>query len=98
MLAHTPAHIVLGPPGHEPLAALPSEVFLSEALAEPAVAVVRRPHVPAQVGACQPQGLLAVVGRGHGLLYGEQGTITEYLARLRRVLRGHQIRVCAVGE
>ena len=102
MLAYPRADVVLGAPGHEPidepLAALPRKVFLSESLAKPAVSVVRRTHVSAQVVASQPQRLSAVVGRGHGLLYGEQGTATEDLARRRRVLWGHQVRVRAVGE
>ena len=101
MLAHPSADVVLRPPGHEafgePLATLPREVFFLEALAEPAITVVGQPQVAAQVLACQPQCFFAVVGRGYGLLHGEQGTFAEDPTGLPRVLRGHEVRVGTVG-
>src|SRR3712207_8340298 len=44
----------------------------AEALTQPAVAVVRQPHVAAQVRAGQPQGIITDVRRGHRLLHGEK--------------------------
>jgi hypothetical protein len=45
----------------------------------------------------QAQGLLAVVGRGYGLLNGEQGTFAEDPTGLSCVLRGHEVRVGTIG-
>src|SRR5215212_7952213 len=73
VFAHPLLYVALGSPGHqsfrEPIAAVAREILFAEALAEPAVAVVCQQHVAAQVGAGQPQGLLALARRGHRLLH-----------------------------
>src|ERR687890_907300 len=73
VFAHPLVYVAFGSPGHQPfrqpIAAVAREVLFAEALAEPAVAVVWQLHVRAQVGAGQPQGLLALARRGHRLLH-----------------------------
>src|SRR5215216_604154 len=58
VFAHPLVYVVLRSPSNqsfrEPIAAVAREVIFAEALAEPAVAVVRQPQVGAQVGAGQP--------------------------------------------
>src|SRR5829696_10486898 len=58
VFAHPLVYVALGSPGHQrfrvPIAAVAREILFAEALAQPAVAVVRQQHVGAQVGAGQP--------------------------------------------
>src|SRR5919112_1226015 len=72
VFVHPFADVALGSPGHqsfrEPLAADAREIFFLEALAQPAVAVVRQLQVTTQVGTSQPQSLLALGRHGYWLL------------------------------
>ena len=81
----------------QPVGAAVLEVALLEPEPEHVVPVVRSRQVEGAVLPRELPGPLLVVGEDHGLLGREQLPRAEPFARLRGVLRRHEVRVRAVG-